>query len=198
MSEDRKMTPKGFLHKAKIAKSALAFFAAHRDYMLTGELAPITAPILEAVEAKAKMPTPALSEMIQAVFSHNMVASVEAAKRSQERSQAAAEKPPENYTVRVLSPKGETLLEEGFEMPQRAEDFAARRLANDCEQGCIAQILHLHSSVVTTMDRDQAVERVFGRQPGHVAPTCQRKSTSTPRLGFGVKVRNDVARFSRG
>src|SRR5579864_9472553 len=71
-TKERKMSPKGFLHKCttKAANSAIAFLAAHRTFLETGELAIKTSPLLAKLDAGELLPTPCLKEIQYAVMTH--------------------------------------------------------------------------------------------------------------------------------
>jgi len=101
------MTPRGLLHKAQIAKSATAFLAAHREYMLTGELAEVCAPIVSKIDANQVLPTPGLAELVQVIFTHNQASELSKAEaamvKMQERGSGESDKP---YIAKILDAKG--------------------------------------------------------------------------------------------
>src|SRR5208282_6305168 len=64
------LSPKVVLHRANTMKSALGFFSAYREYLLTGELANAVSPIIAKVDAGETMPSQALPQVAQAIFEH--------------------------------------------------------------------------------------------------------------------------------
>ena len=204
----RNMSPKGFIHKATIAKSAIAFLTAHREYLTNGELAPITSPIVAKIDNGEVMPTPGLSEIIKAVFDHNLAQETNKAKAAMVK----ANEPKEVKAVlaRILNGKGEvvtvtgedgkeTLLEQDFDSLSDADRWCDRRLF-DSASDCYGEVIHTKivikgKHMTTRVNREEAIARILRKPKGAVlAP--QKKGTNS--LGFGVKCSQDVAKFSRG
>lgn len=211
----RKMTEKGFLHKSTTCKSAIAFLAAHREYLTTGELAPFTSPIVARIDAKELLPTPGLSEINNVVLAHMLA-------KDQLKGEAAmlkATEPSQSnkaYIATVYNADGtiaikkntdkesehfgeEKDLIEGFELGQRANEWAYRRLFEQGE-GSYAEVvatklITANGPMTERFNRDQAIEKLFPRAKG---PVMHKKPQSTDKLSFGVKVSNYVAKFSRG
>jgi hypothetical protein len=143
----RNMTPKGFLHKSncKAGLAARAFIAAHKEYLITGEVAYKTSLIVEKMEAGELMPSPALDEIKRAVLDHilevNKIDSFEAAldrasakeaKRALEPSEPKKAKPfmaviRDGAGVVCLDANGKE-MKAGFDLPQRAIEWCDRRL----------------------------------------------------------------------
>lgn len=219
MSE-RKVTLKGFLHKARIAKSALGFLATHREYLLTGEIAALTSPIVAKVDCGALMPTPALETIQNIVLAHMLASDIakgEAAMaKANEPKAAKAEKAesepkePKAYQVEVFDGKGniatrvnekgnEEDIASEFDNHQRALEWADRRLfegASDWTAQVFAiKLITANGPMTTVILRDHSVERILKVKRG---PVMHKKPTSGSKLSFGCKVTNDVSRFSRG
>lgn len=211
----RKMTEKGFLHKATIAKSAIAFLDAHREYLTTGEVAKYTSPIVARIDAGELLPTPGLKEINNVVLAHLLAreqvkgeqAMLKATEPSQSNKAYIATVYHANGTIAThknTDPQSdkfgeETDLVKGFDMGQRANEWADRRLfeqESDAYAEVVAtKLITANGPMVTIIQRDEAIERLHPRKAG---PVMQKKPTTTSKLGFGVKAKQDVAKFSRG
>jgi len=141
----RVMSPKGFLHKANSAKSALGFMDQYRQYMLTGELASVLSPIVFKVEEGNLLPTPALAEIQNAVFHHIVALETSKAMASMERSNAPKKikierepRIPKNWLATILTASGEIAtrinskgeeeeLSKEFDDASSADRFCVRR-----------------------------------------------------------------------
>lgn len=219
----RAMTVKGFLHKANGNSAPLAFLAAHRAWLETGELAAVTSPILAKLDSKELLPTPAKEAIMAAVFNHQLAQDLESSKatlahpakvKGEKGARAAREEKP--HTVVIYTAEGnvatrEVLDEEtgaidvvdligGFDMIQDAQGWTDRRLEEN--PGCHGiitshKLRRADGSVWTEkVERDyKHSSRMEGRTGG---PVMKKRPQSTPRLGFGVKARNDRSVFSRG
>lgn len=205
----RNMTPRGFLHKLSSAKSAIGFIEAHRAYLTTGELAPITSPIVAMVDAKQVMPTPALAEIQATVWSHVMASDLEKAERSLEPKE---EKEPKAHVAMILDEVGRVQFrktESGemkeliadFDMPQDAERWVDRQLDAGAPDWhgeitwtkCPERLAEFKVRIV---DRNTSIQRMLRKGPGPVMHTT--KVGSGGGLGFGVKCKQSTAKFSRG
>ncbi len=204
MSE-RKMTPKGFLHKAttKAANNATAFIAAHRAWLETGELSNLTTPILRKLDEREVMPTPALEEIKNAVLFHFLAQETKAAeaamaKRDEPKVQKA-------YVAAIYDAKGnivtyvnddgeEKEMIQSFDMSQDGERWCDRRLFDGAPDW--------HGEVVSTKGlppihvmREDSIARILKKPKG---PAVHTKGVSTKSLGFGVKAKGDHFHFSKG
>lgn len=202
---ERKMTPKGFLHKTttKAAASASAFLATYREYLTTGEVAEVTSPIIAKLDAGLILPTPCLQEVKNAVFAHMLELDSRKAEKSLEKAQTARE--PKAHVAMVFDETGtiatrinskgeeEDLIKE-FDMPQDAMRWIDRRLVESAPRS-YAVMDHTKTDQETIVSRDSAFERVFRGNKGAV---CKPQKKSTPRLKFGVKASQDRAHFSHG
>lgn len=222
--KSRGMSVNGFLAKSvKPNLSASGFLSAHRDYMLTGELAPILAPIVAKIdEAKeialsVKSDTEAVARagvgiISRAVMDHIVKSDI--AKHEARLSRpakvavikVAKERTPKNWIATVFDSKDvvqtrinddgeEEELIKGFDMSGDADKWLDRRLALDGASDWYGVIEHTHSSVRVNVLRQDSIHRIFRSKKG---PASHQKGTSTKSLGFGVKCGNDVAKFSRG
>src|SRR6476660_953615 len=93
---DKIISPKMFLHKASQAKSAIAFIAAYREWMETGQIASALSPILARIDNKELFPTPGLLEIRNAVLVHHLTAEVQKAEAEQAKREVKANTPPPN------------------------------------------------------------------------------------------------------
>lgn len=207
MSEEKKtrnMTERGFLHKAGGKVSADAFLAQHRAWLETGERAMVTTPILRMLDEKEVMPTPALEQIRAAVLNHMVAKAV-----SKAEDQILNPKPgakPKNWTSTIFDAKGEiqTRINEkgekedlikGFDLSSDADRWADRRLVEGASDW-YAEVTHAMMPITTVIRRDDAMSRIFKIAKGP-SMKAQPKGGSG-RLSFGVKVKEDRARFSSG
>lgn len=202
---DRKMSPKGFLHKTttKAAGSAAAFLATYREWLTTGELAPLTSPILLKMDNKEVMPTPALEEIKNVVFAHMLELDCRKSEASIEKAQT--EKEPKAHVGIIYTESGviatrlnaqgeEEELIKQFDLPQDCQRWIFRRLIEAAPRS-YATMDHTKTAQQETLSRDDAFADAFKIKKG---PTYKPQSKTTSKLGFGVKVSDDRASFSRG
>lgn len=210
---ERKMSPKGFLHKAtgKASTNAIAFITAHRAWLETGELSLFTTPILLKVDSKDLMPTPALEEIKAVVLAHHLAEEIRIA---QDKMEAAGEptKTSKSYIATIYDSKtGEVVqekndkgklvdLKQSFDDGTRAEGWTDRRLFD----GSVTWFGVVESTKLFRQDgtafaatilRNDSIARIL-RKPK--APVMKAQKQSTGRLGFGVKCKESKASFSRG
>jgi hypothetical protein len=95
-----------------------------------------------------------------------------------------------------INAKGEAEpLTKGFDKAARADGWADLRLVEGAT-GWYATITHATMRVSTTITRDDAMARVYGRKgPG---PVTHSAKGSNQKLGFGVKVSQTRVTFSHG
>ena len=209
--KERVMTPKGFLHKSttKAAASAAAFLAQHRAWLLTGELAKVTQPILAKVDSGEIMPTPALPLIQKVVMDHMH----EESKRKGEESMRKAEEGPEpkNWTATILDSKGNVCtrinsegktedLVKGFEKSQDADRWVDRRLVEGAVDwyGVVqhATMKNKDGELLSTIImRNDAMARVLATGKG---PVMKQTSKGGGALSFRPKAKGDHFHFSKG
>lgn len=206
---ERKMSPKGFLHKANGKIGAAAFLAQHRAWLETGELALFTSPILAKLDKGEVLPTPALSEIKQVVLAHHLAEETRKAEESMAR--ADAPKVRKNYLATVYNAKGEIQtridakgeekdLRESFDSSTQAEGWADRRLFEGAPDWfAVVEATKMFNAdghpLSTTIMRDDSIARILREKRG---PVMKSKPQSTGKLSFGVKAKGDVVRFSHG
>jgi len=203
----KKMTPKAFLKKlnSKAAASAIGFLAAHRDYLISGELADTLRPIVEKMDQGQLMPTPTLSEIKQAVLDHILTAEAAKAEKAIARANSAgggtrSNKPFQAIILNVagivqtyVNNKGEKKeLRQNFKLPQEAERWVDRRLI-DGAPDWHGEVLH-HGSPWDMIKRDEAMVRVLKRP---MSPVLKRSPTSD-KLSRQIKIRAKHYSFSQG
>lgn len=209
--KEKPMTPKRFLRLASGAKSAIGFLAAHREFLETGELADITSPILAKVDDKALMPTPALQEIQAVVWGHIMAEDLAKAEASLLKgSKSPSTKKDLPFEARIVDEAGNVMfrvsesgkeveLIETFLMPQDAERWVHRQLFNGAPNW-IGKILWAKCPIEQfkerTISRETAMEVTLRKGPSPLMHVT--KVGSSGGLGFGVKVKQTVAKFSRG
>jgi hypothetical protein len=208
-TKERKMSPKGFLHKCstKAANSAIAFLAAHRTFLQTGELAQKTSPILAKLDAGELLPTPCLKEIQYAVMTHIIESDQrkldEKVQQAQEGSTKTTRKPwcasifnAEGVIQTRVKPDGEVEdLIQGFELSSDADRWVDRRLF-DGASDWYGEVAHtVIPNVCSRIERADSIARILKQKKG---PTVQVKGKSTKTLGFGVKAKETRVTFSRG
>lgn len=204
MSE-RKMSAKGFLHKASGKISAAAFLSQHRCWLETGELSQFTSPILSKLDKGEVLPTPALEEIKVVVLSHHLAEETRKAEAAMEK--AAQPQVRKNYLVTVYNAKGEIQtrknantgedieLIETFDLSSQAEGWADRRLFEGTPDW-FATIEHTKIPELTrTVLRADAIARILREKRG---PVMKSKPQGTSKLSFGMKCKGDHFQFSRG
>lgn len=199
---DRKMTFTGFIAKAtKPNVSAAAFLATHRNYMLSGELASITSPILLKVDMGELLPTPALHVIATAVMNHVIASDLQ--KLDDKLNNPPQEAEPKAWLSSIydsqnviqtrVNAKGEVeeLIKE-FDKASDGDRWSDRMLFDGAD-GWFA-IIEGHGTMVR-VERSDAMARILKKPKSAVA---HQKSTTTNKLGFGVRAKQDRASFSRG
>jgi hypothetical protein len=206
MATERKMTAKGFLTRTnsnKAATSTVAFLKAHQEYLLTGEVAYATAPIVEGFIAGTIPATPALMQIKQVVFDHIRLVEDQKAQESLERESTTTSDKPFQCIIRDAA-TGEVCtrekddgtvekLQKYFDKPQDAERWADRRLF-DGAPSWYANVYHFGKDW-DVIERDDSIARILKRPRGAVTKTNSYGSST---LGFGVKVREKAVKFSHG
>lgn len=202
MSE-RKMTPKGFLHKTntKAANSAGAFLAQYRDYLVTGELAPIASPIIAKLDKGELLPTPALKAIAHAVMAHIIAVDTQATEDKLENEGKTSTPKPWVATIydqnnvictRTLEDGEVEDLVKGFDHAADADRWVDRRLFDGASDwyGVVEGM-----GTMVRVERSESIARVLKKGKG---PVMHQKAVSTKTLGFGVHCKQDRASFSRG
>ena len=211
----RKMTPKMFLFRARSTKSAIAFIAAHREFLETGELASITSPILRRMDDKEVYPTPALEELQQVILNHVLQAQVQQAESKMEaavKANQTQDKPKDAWIASVYNTKRELMtrftesgeeqdLRKGFQLSGDADRWCDRRLVLDGEPDWFAEVestlLHKANGdpFVTVITRDDAMSRFFRRKK---QPFTRKTGISSKSLKWQPKAKQDRFSFSAG
>jgi hypothetical protein len=214
------MTEKGFLHKAKANISASAFLAQHKAWLLTGDLAIETAPILRALDESkvtllqagkdTEVAAKATMEKIEVIVLAHMLAKSNAKAEDTILNPKASAKP-KPWMATVYNAKGEIQsrtkedgseedLQKGFDISSDADRWTDRRLFDGASDwyGVVSHttIINKHGDPLSTIImRDDSIARILKQPKGAV---CKPKPTGGGRLSFGVKVTNDRAVFSKG
>lgn len=195
----RNMSAQGFLKKtiSKAAASAQGFLAAHREYLLTGEVSEKTAPIVARFDAKELLPTPALIEIQKAVQDHIFEQAKASIEVASEGVESRTTKP---FTAAIFDINGNICLDDdgkeirgAFDLPQRAKDWCIRRLFEGAP-GTSGETFH-HGAPYESVKRDDAFAVMLKGAAGAV---CKTMGKSSGKLSFGVKAKQDFAKFSRG
>lgn len=207
MTTERKMTARGFLAKTntKAAMSAKGFIDGYREYLLTGEVAYVTAPIVEKLDNGALLPTPALNEIRDAVFAHVLELDRIKAEESIEKAGSPSVNSEKHFHVTVIDAatgmvcmreKEDGTLEKlskRFSKPQDAERWADRRLF-DGAPSWFAKVTH-HDTPWDIIERDDAIARILKRPRNASTRTVKYGGSS---LNFGTKVKETTVKFSQG
>jgi hypothetical protein len=211
---ERKMTPKFFLAKTKTkaAASAAGFLAAHREFLSSGALAEKTVLVLNKLDSKEIMPTPALAEITDIVFRHLLSCETKKAKEDLENAKISAPKR-DGWTATILDSRGnvctrineegeEVDLEKGFAMSSDADGWVDRRLTEGNAASDWYGVIR-HNTLRTKEGkpfesiilRADALARILKKGK---TPICKVKPQTTNRLSFGVKAQQDHCSFSKG
>lgn len=204
---ERKMTERGFLAKSsKIKVSASAFIAAHREYLESGTLGSLTTPILVKFDKGDILPTPALTEIRQAVMEH-MIA-VQITKSEAKILAASTTKSSKPFTATILDAQGKIVTyvnSEGdtkdmianFDNDMQAQDWCDRRLF-DGAPDWYGKIVDNRSQYQRTIDRNGSVARTLRSKRGPTMKTSGSKSAPL-RMSGKVHVKGGSStHFSRG
>ena len=210
--KSRKMSAKGFLSKSnspKATTSAMGFLAAHKEYLLNGEVSYATAPIVNRFEAGELIASVALDEIKQAVLAHIQQIDLLKAEESLERTNSEP-KIRKSFEAKILDAstglvarrikddgKEENLVK-GFDMPQDCERWVDRRLFDGSPSwyGVVTHLKALHPEhAVDIIERGDSIARIL-KKPGK--PVMKGHAKKSASLGFGVKVRESATRFSHG
>jgi hypothetical protein len=205
MSNDKPLTVKRFLKLASGKVSAQGFLAQHKAFLLSGELAPMTTPILSKVDLGELMPTPALEAISQAVLSHYLACQVRIAEDKIAASQEREESSVKNWMVTIfdsrgviqtrVNDKGETVdLCESFDLCQRASEWGDRRLFEGGSDWT-AVVEHVTLAVRTVTERGDAIARIM-KQPKACA--SKKVGSRDNKLSWSAKCVQSRASFSRG
>jgi len=200
---ERKMTPKGFLSKVLRDKSAEGFLKQYREYMLTGELYPVTTPILDRLDSGELLPTPAINELTKVVFEHIQALETQKAldsianKESEGGSTAGASKPVQAI---IFDAQGNETERKGCDKGQEGMRWVDRHLF-DAAPGSYGQVIHTSvlikgEPMCDEITREDAFARILGTRT--VGPVLKRRPTSVSRLGGQMKVCQSRAHFSHG
>jgi len=194
------MTPRRLLHKANSPKvSALAFFQAHREYLLASdsEVSYATASIVKKLESGELLPTPALTELKRVVLDH-ILASAHTGMNKPRKVEYPFVATIRRGTGEVARDEQGKALEKEFALYQRAIDWIDRRLFESPPD----YFGEVHSNrcanpehATDIIRRDESFSRLF-EKPRMAVHKVSHPSNGN--LGFGVKVRQSKVAFSRG
>lgn len=196
----KQMTPKGFFKKlnSKAAASALGFIAAHREYLLNGDLAELTKPILDRLDSGELFPTPAISKLKQVVASHIINMEKAKADKAIERASRVSNRIAKAFEAVILDNAGRIVLDdEGkdlhktFDKPQDAERWVDRRLFDN--PNTYGEVLH-NGAPWETIQRDDSIARLLKRPK----TPFMKKSPTPGKLSGQIKIRAKNQSFSRG
>lgn len=208
----RKMTMNGFItkcHSNKAKASAMGFLAAHKEYLLTGEPAEITSPIVAEYDNGKITASEALEVIKRVVWDHIQATTEEKIKKSIEKNKNRVSTPSKAFHVKVVDAQGNLQykknedgewkpIEAWFDMPQDAERFAIRRLVEGAVDwfGVIDHNSRLNGMVNwSTIDRDEAYYKSF---KAGAKPVIKRTGQAAGRIGNNMRIKNDKSYFSQG
>lgn len=211
----QKMTDKLFLHRStqKPANSAKAFIEAHREFLMSGTLRPLTEPLLVKLDAGESLPTPTLDQIRSAVLQHMLDAEVNQGiqKIQQQQNGGSGEhSTSKGYLATIYDSNGnvctlpnsegeEKDLVKGFDDGEHAKDWVDRRLVEGKPDW--------HGEIVSTriliggepwyaiVERSDSIARILRKKK---LPVMYQRGKSTKSLSFGVKAKQDRASFSKG
>ena len=202
----RKMTAKGWLAKAGGKVSAAAFLQASREFLLTGNLAEATTPIISRVDTEGLLPSPALELLRVAVMNHLLNESAEATDKAASRG----EKKDLPYLAKILDGEGNVAIGQNeagedidlvrsFAMAQEGERWIDRRMVDgspDWRGEVIAtHMIGVNGPITTHVTREESLKRQLRSKAGPVSKTMGK---SQGKLSFGATCHPDRSVFSRG
>ena len=215
---DRNMTEKGFLYKAKGKISAAAFIAQHREWLVSGTLAPLTTPVLAKLEAGELYPTQALNELCKAVMGHMVARQIVEGETKINREPSAGTsggggaRTTKPYTATVYDEKGnmqsrmtqdsegaekDVDLKLGFDCHYKAQGWCDRRL-DQGGPGWYALIVDNASGrVIDRIERAASIGRLYSTRPGS-GPAMKKMSKESGGLKWKMKAKGDHFHFSKG
>lgn len=191
------MTLKGFVRKATVAKSAIGFLDAQKEFIRQHSF---LSPTLEQYEGGKVIATEALNQIRDIAFVHMVDADIEKAKKAS--SKEPRQKAEKSYKVTIFHKEGSQVVEgesESFDLLQTADGWADRKLFADASS--------LHAEIVTsligkngspikfTVMRQDAIARTLRAKKG---PTMKSNAVGGGSLSFKPRVKNDTFYFSRG
>jgi len=169
MTTAKAMTAKGFYKKlnSKAAASALGFIAAHREYLLTGDLSELVKPILDRIDSGELYPTPAISELKQVVAGHILATEKAKADKAIERVSSGGNRSSKAFEAVIIDSAGWIVLDdEGkdlrktFDKPQEAERWVDRRLFD--RPNTTGEVMH-RGAPWETIEREDSIARILRR-----------------------------------
>lgn len=200
----KELSPRGFLNKTntKAAASAAAFISQYRDWLVSGEIAPLTSPILAKLDAGDILPTPCLKEIQNAVLGHIIAVDLHKAEKSMETPLPGTQK---NFLCMILDENNvictrtkengeEENLVKGFDSEMDGGRWLDRRLYEG-KPTWHGQLEDTRSSYAKIVLRDDSIARLLKHKKG---PAVYRKGVSTKTLGWQPKCKQDRATFSKG
>lgn len=209
----RNMSARGFLHRANInAKGPMGFIQAHKEWLQTGEIAPLVSPILAKIEARELMPTPGLEKIKSVVFAHLMLEQAKQAEASMAKAEEKASQGQSSkaWICTIYNQEGEIQtrinkqgeeedLQKHFDKSSDADRWVDRRLVEGCPDwyGVISHttLTVKGEPLSTCVLRKDAIARVFRKNAG---PVIKQNKPGGAGLGFGVKSKPFHAVFSKG
>jgi len=209
----RNMTPKGFLSKAtKPNISAAGFLAQHREYMLSGEMSIVLAPIIAKVDAGEIVPDMAVSKIADSTMHFIIASNILKGQKAMKAQEPGAPKESrgsrkakdwsagiynsaDDIQIRVKDNGEEEEMYKEFDKSSDAERWVDRRLALDCGPDCYGEVIHTSSKRRNVVLRDDALARFYKRPKSAVMKSQPSGGGS---LSFGVRVKESKATFSKG
>lgn len=205
------MNIQGLYNKAVTAKSADKFLTKYAEDLNKVE-------ILKPILASSAFPTPKVNAICQTLWAilekqqkeKATIAEQESAKAAKSEPKESAPKEPAAYTVTIFvqGVRGEAevgLDDKGVELVkncptmQAAETWAENRMWDRGDalyaEVVANKLIGKNGAMVFKIDRQEAM---FNKLKGKRPPECKKVGSTSGKLSFGVKVRNDHCHFSKG
>jgi len=202
--DDKNMSIKQFLHRSGQVKSAMAFLAQYREYLTTGELAPIVSPILAKIDVHEIQPAPGIELIRNAVLAHHLAITIrqEETKQSRRETSNLFNKPnKKNYIATVFNAKGEVLKSKELPLDTDGIRWCDRRLI-EAEPGSYGEVAHAvmtdkeGNPLVIYVSRLESMGRLLRKKKG---PTVQKKSLGlTKPFVWFARAKQSKSNFSAG
>ena len=196
------------------AASALGFINRYREFLLTGKRKDLTEPILISIDQGKSMPTPSLELLRAAIYQHLQDSIIQdginKVMQKEEKEEGQSNDPSKPYLATVYDGQGniatyfdtkgeEKELVQAFDDGEHARDWLDRKLVDGFPTWS-GQVDHKSLTVggkpwQFIVERSDSLARVFRKKK---KPITTQPKTSTNKLGFGIKAKQDRSSFSKG
>lgn len=208
----RTMTARGFIKKALgIKLTADGFLNAHKEWLLTGQIAQFTKPFLDKLDSKEMEAEPCLEKITYVVYGFLQAQERAKTERFLMNGPLGSKAEPKPYFVQIFDGEGNIATKKNdknedvdlicsFTDLARANNWCDLRLFNDCAPECYGIVQHLRIQnrdgdvMATRVSRDEALARILKEKRGPVTHAKPQSSS----LKWQAKVAQSRSHFSHG